>query len=191
MWGEQAVQPGQPWLQRRQCHNNRDQHRWVSGQSDQSAQRGWSRYPARQVATQSQRRLPSCQRHTQLGYLSGLTPTPPVGTTRPKHVNTYVPICSCSLLTRWSVLWLSKHNQYIDSSDAPSLSSDRLGLFWPKECPEQWTTWYKCDWPADALWPFDPLTLWPYFTHVSLQKKTTVTHFSPFLLLPFSQQLSL
>lgn len=60
--GEQAVQRGQPGLQRQQRHHHGAQHRRVPGQPVQPAQR----LPAGQLAAQPPHRHPSHQRHAQL-----------------------------------------------------------------------------------------------------------------------------
>lgn len=70
--GQQAVQRGQPGLQRQQRRDHRAQHGRVSGQPVQSAQRG-SR-GARQLPARPHRRLLGHQRRAQLSRHTRLTP---------------------------------------------------------------------------------------------------------------------
>lgn len=134
VWEEQAVQRRQPRLQWQQRHDHRAQHGWVSGQPDQSSQWRSRRLPrpARERPAEPHYLLSRHQWRAQLSHHPWLTPTHPPGTIRPKYVNTYVPICSCSLLTCWSVL-----RRLINNHIQMSLAAIWLTrLYWPKECPK-------------------------------------------------------
>lgn len=153
--GEQVVQREQPGLQRQQRHHHGAQHRRVPGQPVQPAQR----LPARQLIAQPAHHHPGHQRHAQLCCYSrlALTQNPP-RPIRPKHLYTYVPVRSCSLLTFWSA---TTNTQSILTTQMQPAAVWSTGLFWPKECPNVVDSVIQVDWREDVLQPPDPGPLTP------------------------------
>lgn len=174
--GEQAVQRGQPGLQRQQRHHHGTQHWWVPGEPVQPAQR----LPAGQLAAQPPHHHPSHQWHAQLCRYPRLAVTQ---THRgPSDQNISTRMCPYAPAPSWpSDPQRLIHNQF-DYSDAARCHLIH-GTFLTKGVSKRsgqrdtsWLTW-RCPSTPRPPTPNPPVLLFLCSLQAILMTRLSLLHF--------------